>query len=155
MLVLLQSDEKYTGNNTFLHISLFAGYSGAGYKKLLHKSEISAGKKCIIQIKNDDNLCLIRAIVVGRAINNNDENLKSIKDCRIKLQYNKAIELIKICHIPEDGPYSINILNKISDYIQNNIIVINGDLFNSISFKSADKYKKIFICYTMMVIIIL
>ena len=85
---------------------------------------------------------MIRAIVVGQAINNNDENLKSIKDCRIKLQYNRAIEIIKNCDLPEDGPYSINILNKISDYIQNNIIVINGDLFNSISFKSGDKYQK-------------
>ena len=51
---LLQSDEKYTWKNSVVHVRLFAGYSGSGYKQLLHKSEITADKKCIIQIKNDD-----------------------------------------------------------------------------------------------------
>ena len=86
LLNVLQSDEKYSGENSVIHVRLFAGYSGSGYKKLLHKSEIAAGKKCIIQIKNDDNRCMIRAIATGQAINSNDPQLKSIKDPRIKLQ---------------------------------------------------------------------
>ena len=55
LLNVLQSDEKYSGDNSVIHVRLFAGYSGSGYKQLLHKSEIAADKKCIIQIKNDDN----------------------------------------------------------------------------------------------------
>ena len=80
LLNVLQSDERYSGGDSVIHVRLFAGYSGSGYKQLLHKSEIAAGKKCIIQIKNDDNLCMIRAIAVGHAINNNDPLLKSIND---------------------------------------------------------------------------
>ena len=107
LLNVLQSDEKYSGDNSVIHVRLFAGYSGSGYKQLLHKSEIAAGKKCIIQIKNDDNLCMIRAIAVGQAINSNDPQLKSIKDPRIKLQLNRSMEIIKNCNLPEDGPYSV------------------------------------------------
>ena len=125
-----------------VHVRLFVGYSGSGYKQLLHKSEIVAGKKSIIQIKNDDNRCMIRAIAIGQAINNNDPQLKSIKDPRIKLQLNRSMEIIKNCNLPEDGPYSINILNQVSDYIKNNIIVINGNYFNSVTYQTGKKYDK-------------
>ena len=93
---VLQSDEKYSGDNSVIHVRLFGGYSGSGYKKLLHKSEITAGKKCIIQIKNDDNRCMIRAIAIGQAINSNDPQLKSIKDLRIKLQLNTGWQLYSV-----------------------------------------------------------
>ena len=85
---------------------------------------------------------MIRAIAIGQAINSDDPQLKLINDPRIKLQLNRSMEIIKNCNFPEDGPYSINISNQVSDYIKNNIIVINGNYFNSVSYETGKNYDK-------------
>ena len=66
---------------------------------------------------------MIRAIAVGQAINSNDPQLKSIKDPRIKLQLNRTMEIIKNCNLPEDGPYSINILNQVSGILIHHYLI--------------------------------
>ena len=68
LLNVLESFEKYQGKNSNLGVEIFADYSESGYKKLLHKSDVLSGKTCIIQIKNNDDLCLIRAGTVGQTI---------------------------------------------------------------------------------------
>ena len=54
----------------------------------------------------------------------------------------KSISINKNCNLPEDGPYSINILNQVAHYIRNNIIVINGNYFNSVSYETGKNYDK-------------
>ena len=56
-------------------------------------------------------------------------------DSRIKSQLNKAIKIIKNCDLPEQGPFSINVLYKISIYVKNFIIAINAKEFNNVTFK--------------------
>ena len=64
---VLQSYEQYSGSNTTITANVYEGSRGSGYKKLLHTDDVKL-KNCIIQIKNNDNRCLVRAITVGLAI---------------------------------------------------------------------------------------
>ena len=93
-------------------------------------------KKCVITIKNDDARCLIRCIVIGLAIINNDTQLKSIKDSRKSLQTKKTMELIDQCDLANDGPYNGTDIIKISSVINKNIVVVDGDCLNKVTFKT-------------------
>ena len=65
---------------------------------------------------------MVRAIAVGHAININHPKLKTIKDSRKKAQLTEALEIIKNCELPEDGPYDLYVITKITPYIKSNII---------------------------------
>ena len=67
---VLQSDEQFTGQNTNIDVTIFNGHAG-GSRLKAHTDEIIKGKRGIITINNEDNLCMIRAIAVGHAININ------------------------------------------------------------------------------------
>ena len=139
---VLQSDANYGGNQTTVTVRTFNGTEGGAYKKLLNNDDIKL-KKCIIQIKNDDNRCLIRCIVIGLAIINNDQQLKTIKDSRKLLQTTRSMELINQCDLADDGPYDNSDILKVSNIINVNIVVVDGNFLNKVVFKTkvnSDKY---------------
>ena len=110
---VLQSDEKFTGRDTNIDVSIFNVHAG-GSRLKSHRDEIIKGKRGIITINNEDNLCLVRAIAVGHAININHLKLKTIKDSRKKSQLTEALEIIKNCNLPEGGPYDLDIMTKVA-----------------------------------------
>ena len=84
---------------------------------------------------------MIRAIAVGHAININHPKLKTIKDSRKKAQLTEALEIIKNCDLPEDGPYDLDIIAKITQYIKSNIIVFSRQEGNKVIYKSTLPYE--------------
>ena len=55
---VLQSDEQFTGQNTNIDVSIFNAYSCDSRLKV-HTDEIIKGKRGIITINNEDNLCMV------------------------------------------------------------------------------------------------
>lgn len=94
-------------------------------------SEECKQRKGIITIKNYDNLCLPRALIVGKyyAKKKNSKVLQSLRTDRKKLQTKKALVLIAKAQvdIPEKG-CSLNELEKFQTYLKRyNITVYNFD----------------------------
>ena len=137
---VLQSDEQFTGQNTNIDVTVFNNYSG-GSRLKAHTDEMIKGKRGIITINNEDNFCMIRAIAVGHAINNNHPKLKTIKDSRKKAQLTEALEIIKNCDLLNEGPYSLDIITKITPYIKSNIIVFSRQEGNKVIYKSTLPYE--------------
>ena len=92
---VLQSDASYTGSNSTITVRTFNGSSGGAYKKLLHNDDVLL-KKCIVKIKNDDNRCLPRSIIVALGKLNKDPQYASIINPKLKLQTIRTMELIKL-----------------------------------------------------------
>ena len=86
---------------------------------------------------------MIRAIAVGHAININHPRLKTIKDSRKKAQLMEALEIIKNCNLPNEGPYDLDIITKITLYIKSNITVFSRQEGNKVIYKSTLPYENI------------
>ena len=79
-------------------------------------------KRCIISIKNDDDLCCGRAIVTMRAHVNKDDSNDAYQDYRNmiqgrKIQEEKAIELHELADVHR-GPCGLEELQKFQQYLQ-------------------------------------
>ena len=132
---ILQSDEKFTGYTTRIDITIFDRKEGGSRNKAYSQDDIKA-KKGIITINNSDDLCMIRAIAVGNAINNNHPKLRSIKDSRKNAQLIEALDIIKNCDLSEDGPFCIDDINKIAPYIKSNIYIVDRQGLNKAIYKT-------------------
>lgn len=90
---LLSSNENYEIKDTLqldvTHITMQPPGSGSlkGKRKRCclgsdNYGELLRSKRSIIRINNDDELCCARAIIVAKAVADDDERLKLIKDYR-------------------------------------------------------------------------
>lgn len=62
--------------------------------------ELLRSKRSINRINNDDELCCARAIIVAKAVADDDERLKLIKDYRSNLQGDLARALHEEARVP-------------------------------------------------------
>ena len=99
----------------------------------------AGSKKSIITIKNDDELCLGRCIVVAQAIKCNHPMLKQIKMGR-KIQTQLTHQLYDLYGIPKE----IATLETIYDFeeaLDCSITIIDGDAFNNVIHPDTDDYE--------------
>ena len=143
---VLQSEQSYSGSSTSIIFNIYAGNKGSSRKKILNNDDVYL-KKCLIRIVNDDNRCLVRAIVIGNAILNEDPKLKSIKDHRVSLQTKLTMDLIQKCELKNDGPYDFNDILIIAKYLDINIRVISAEMLNNVTFKTNFKTNKYIYLY--------
>jgi len=113
-------------------------------------------KRSIIQVKNDDQICLARALVIGKALADNNSALQR-KLSRSKpnpynlrdktLQTNAAKKLIRRVQIPI-RPYDLADVQLFQDYLTDyQIIVVGVEQLNSIIFSGPPRPKRILLLH--------
>ena len=132
---VIQSNQEFRLNDTVtIDINHVLAPVGSGRKKrtTFNIDDYLSEKKSVVRIKNIDDLCLARALVVARAKKDNDPSYGSIKDSRRPLQREKAYDLHEAANVPL-GPCGLNEVALFQQYLSDyQIMVISGDHNNSI-----------------------
>ena len=98
--------------------------------------------------RKDNNLCALRAIIVGKAICDNDPFYESIKDGRNQIQNDRAIQIATELKLSINEEIGLNEIKRIEQHIINyQIIVFNNDQMNELMYVGKPRDKKIFLFY--------
>ena len=132
---VIQSNRDFRLNDTvtidIIHVEAPQG-SGRSKRTTLNISEYLHKKGSVITIKNNDNLCLARALVVAIAKIENDPKYKTLIDSRWTTQQMKAIELHQTANVPF-GPCGLPEVDLFQKYLTNyEINIVSGNHNDSI-----------------------
>ena len=133
---------------------------GSSRRQLTNIDEDIIRKKSLITIKNTDNSCLPRAIVVGLAKLKMDENPFShfyalkyhrLRDSRLRYQGVEALKLRKEVNIPENREGLISDIPLYEKHLKVSIRVVSAEYGKCLIYSgSDDKYdRKIFLFHTV------
>ena len=134
---VIQSNQEFRLNDTVTidinHVESPVGSGGKGKKRTTYDiGDYLDEKNSVVRIKNKDDLCLARALVVARAKIENDPRYNHIKDSRRPLQREKAFDLHEAANVPL-GPCGLNEVTLFQQYLTNyQIVIISGDHNNSV-----------------------
>ena len=132
---VIQSNQEFRLNDTVtIDINHVESPVGSGRKKrtTYNIDDYLDEKKCVVRIKNNDDLCLARALVVGIAKVDKDPRYKQIKRSDRPVQREKAIALHRAANVPL-GPCGLNEVALFQQYLTDyQIKVISGDHNNSV-----------------------
>ena len=132
---VIQSNRDFRLNDTvtvdIIHVEAPQG-SGRSKRTTLNIREYLHKKGSVIIIKNNDNLCLVRALVVAIAKVENDPNYKNLRDPKRRAQEKKARELHEAANV-SFGPCGIPEVDLFQKYLTNyEINIVSGNHNNSI-----------------------
>ena len=133
---VIQSNQEFRLNDTVtVDINHVKTPQGSGKSKLKRTTfdidDYLDQKGSVVRIKNKDDLCLARALVVARAKKENDPRYNYIRDSRKPLQREKAFDLHRAAKVPL-GPCGLNEVALFQQYLTDyQIRVISGDHNNS------------------------
>ena len=132
---VIQSNQEFRLNDTVtIDLNHVVAPAGSGRKKrtTYNIDDYLSEKNSVVRIKNKDDLCLARALVVARAKKDNDPRYHHIKNSDRPLQREKAFDLHEAANVPL-GPCGLNAVALFqqhhSDY---QIVIISGDHNNSV-----------------------
>ena len=132
---VIQSNQEFRLNDTVtIDLNHVVAPAGSGRKKrtTYNIDDYLSEKNSVVRIKNKDDLCLARALVVARAKKDNDPRYHHIKNSDRPLQREKAFDLHEAANVPL-GPCGLNEValfqQHLSDY---QIVIISGDHNNSV-----------------------
>ena len=134
---VIQSNQEFRLNDTVTidlnHVVAPAGSGGKGKKRTTYNiDDYLDEKNSVVRIKNKDDLCLARALVVARAKKDNDPRYDYIRDSRRPLQREKAFDLHEAANVPL-GPCGLNEVALFQQYLTDyQIVVVSGDHNNSV-----------------------
>ena len=134
---VIQSNQEFRLNDTVTidlnHVESPVGSRGKGKKRTTYDiDDYLDEKNSVVRIKNKDDLCLARALVVARAKTDNDPRYNYIKDSRRPLQREKAFDLHEAANVPL-GPCGLNEVALFQQYLTDyQIVIISGDHNNSV-----------------------
>ena len=132
---VIQSNQEFRLNDTVtIDLNHVESPTGSGRKKrtTFDIDDYLNEKSSVVRIKNKDDLCLARALVVARAKEDNDPRYNYITDSRRPLQREKAFDLHEAANVPL-GPCGLNEVALFQQYLTDyQIVVISGDHSNSI-----------------------
>ena len=101
--------------------------------------------------RKDNNLCALRAIVVGKAICDNDHNYSKIKDSRNQIQMHcidHALILANELNLALDQEIGLHEIKRIEQHLKiYQIIVFNNEQMNEMMYVGKPQDKKIFLYY--------
>ena len=136
---VIQSNQEFRLNDTVtIDINHVESPQGSGRKKrtTYNIDDFLNQKGSVVRIKNDDDLCLARALVVARAKKDNDPRYDQIRRSNRPLQREKAFELHRTAKVPL-GPCGLNEVVLFQQYLSEyQIVIISGDHNNSIIYPS-------------------
>ena len=127
---VIQSNRDFRLNDTvtvdIIHVEAPQG-SGRSKRTILDIREYLQKKGSVVTIKNNDNLCLARALVVAIAKIEKDPNYKNLIDSKNRAQQNKAIALHERANVPF-GPCGIPEVEMFQKYLTNyEINIVSGN----------------------------
>ena len=132
---VIQSNQEFRLNDTVtIDINHVEAPAGSGRKKrtTYNIDDYLDEKGSVVRIKNKDDVCLARALVVARAKKDNDPKYNQIKRSDRPLQREKAFDLHEAANVPL-GPCGLNEVTLFQQYLADyQIMVISGDHNNSI-----------------------
>ena len=132
---VIQSNQEFRLNDTVtIDLNHVLAPAGSGRKKrtTFNIDDYLREKKSVVRIKNKDDLCLARALVVARAKKDNDPRYAYIKDSRGPLQREKAFDLHEAANVPL-GPCGLNEVALFQQHLTDyQTMIVSGDHNNSI-----------------------
>ena len=134
---VIQSNQEFRLNDTVTidinHVESPVGSRGKGKKRTTFDiDQYLDEKNSVVRIKNKDDLCLARALVVARAKQDNDPRYNQIKQSARSLQREKAFDLHEAANVPL-GPCGLNEVALFQQYLTDyQIVIISGDHNNSV-----------------------
>ena len=145
---VIQSNQEFRLNDTVeinvIHVSMPIG--GKGSKR----SEVNLGKhlekkRSIVKIRNDDDLCMARALVLAKAKLDNDPRDRQIRDHRRPMQTRLARELHQNAGVLL-GPCGIEQAKQFQAYLtEYQINIVSKEYENKIIYAGPEKDKKIYL----------
>ena len=132
---VIQSNQEFRLNDTvIIDINHVESPVGSGRKKrtTFDIDDYLDEKGSVVRIKNKDDLCLARALVVGIAKVDKDPRYNQIKKSDRPVQRRKALALHQAANVPL-GPCGLNEVALFQQYLTDyQIRVISGDHNNSV-----------------------
>ena len=132
---VIQSNQEFRLNDTVtIDINHVESPVGSGGKKrtTFDIDDYLDEKNSVVRIRNKDDLCLARALVVARAKIEKDPRYNQIKQSARAIQREKAFDLHEAANVPL-GPCGLNEVALFQQYLTDyQIMVISGDHNNSI-----------------------
>ena len=132
---VIQSNQEFRLNDTVtIDLNHVESPTGSGRKKraTYNIDDYMDEKSSVVRIKNKDDLCLARALVVARAKVDNDPRYNHIRRSGRPLQREKAFDLHEAANVPL-GPCGLNEVALFQQYLTDyQIVVISGDHNNSV-----------------------
>ena len=134
---VIQSNQEFRLNDTVtIDINHVESPVGSGRSKLKRTTynidDYLDQKNSVVRIRNNDDLCLSRALVVGIAKVDKDPRYNQIKKSDRPVQREKALALHRAANVPL-GPCGLNEVALFQQYLSDyQIRVISGDHNNSI-----------------------
>ena len=138
---VIQSNQEFRLNDTVIidinHVESPVGSRGKGKKRTTYNiDDYLDEKNSVVRIKNKDDLCLARALVVARAKEDNDPRYNHIRRSERPLQREKAFDLHEAANVPL-GPCGLNEVALFQQYLTDyQIVIISGDHNNSVIYPS-------------------
>ena len=123
---VIQSNQEFRLNDTVtIDLNHVVSPTGSGGKKrtTYNIDDYLDEKSSVVRIKNKDDLCLARALVVARAKVDNDPRYNHIKRSERPLQREKAFDLHEAANVPL-GPCGLNEVALFQQYLTDYQIVI-------------------------------
>ena len=132
---VIQSNQEFRLNDTVtIDLNHVESPQGSGRKKrtTYNIDDYLDEKGSVVRIKNKDDLCLARALVVARAKQDNDPRYRHIKNSDRPLQREKAFDLHEAANVPL-GPCGLNEVALFQQYLTDyQIVIVSGDHNNSV-----------------------
>ena len=145
---VIQSNRKFRLNDTVeinvIHVSMPTGGKGTKRSEVNLEMHLER-KKSIIRIRNDDDLCMARALVVAKARLENDPRDRHIRMSNRSLQARLAQELHQNAGVPL-GPCGIEQAKQFQAYLSEyQISIVSKEYGDKIIYGGPEKDKKIYL----------
>ena len=147
---IAQSNKILTLDNNITFHTIVQRFFRGGGGILKRLDTFLCKKQSIVRIKShkENKLCALRAIIVGKAISDEDAHYDRIRDSRNSYQNDRALEIAEMLNLNTNEEIGAIELKRIEDYlIDYQIIVFNNDQMNEIMYVGKLKVKKIFLFY--------
>ncbi len=141
---------EFFPNGTVIVSHIKAPVAGNFYKHAVDIDDLLKTKKCIVQIKNDDDLCIPRAVALANADIMKLPNYKNMTKSNRNEQKNAALALCQSAKISTKGPHSLSDIMALEEFLGKNIYIIHHNAGNeiiypdyeSVEFKKKRKYER-------------
>ena len=145
---VIQSNKEFRLNDTVeinvIHVSMPTGGRGTKRSEVNLQKHLEK-KKSIARIRNEDDLCMARALVVAKAKLDNDPQYKSIVDHRWAMQTRLARELHQNANVPL-GPCGIDRAKQFQAYLSEyQISIVSKEYGDKIIYAGPEKDKRIYL----------
>jgi hypothetical protein len=146
---VLQSNKKLVLDDKIIfQTSIIKFKSGSGGSRL---DEFIIKKQSIVKVRNeDDKLCALRAILIGKAYADRDKKglytYEQMRDAKNNLQSRLAYQLARSVNLNTELPIGIKEIKRVEHYLKDyQLFVIDADCMHGFIYVGKTREKKIFL----------